>query len=152
MLAREGMVVLYPHNHTCDDESRKDCKVQNEPALLASLIPPLTFLQRFNHVQHLCHSAIAGVSAPAWIARSVRVADNLFLAAEMAACIVVGGVVLEDWDKFGMFFYRPSWITARNVIGPIMVAGGIALEIVLSNRASHEERKCATGIPCGSLN
>jgi hypothetical protein len=87
------------------------------------------------------NSVMAAASVPEWIARLTHSADNLFLAAEIAACIVVGGVVIEDWDKLGMLFYRPSWTALRNAIGPIMIAGGIAFEILFSNRASSKERK-----------
>jgi hypothetical protein len=86
-------------------------------------------------------SAIAGVSVsvPEWIDRQVRSADNLSLAAEIAAVIVVIGIVVEDFDKFSMLFNHPSWIALRNVCGPVMVAGGVAFEILFSNRSSSKE-------------
>jgi hypothetical protein len=89
------------------------------------------------------NSAIPGVSvtAPDSISRLARSADRLSLAAEIAACIVVAGIVLEDWNKFAKLFYYPSWMALRDAAAPIMVAGGIAFEILLSRLSSSQERK-----------
>jgi hypothetical protein len=86
--------------------------------------------------------AIAGVSSvPESINRLARSADNLSLAAEIAACIVVIGIVLEDWGAFSKLFRYPSWIGLRNAVGPLMVAGGIAFEILFSRLSSSRQRK-----------
>lgn len=86
-------------------------------------------------------SAIAGVSPSAFVAILDRKTSRYSLLETIAACSVVAGVVLEDWDEFLRFIDYPTWGTARVAIGGFVVAVGIALEIWFSSRSSSAERK-----------
>jgi len=61
--------------------------------------------------------------------------------AEIAACIVVVGVVMEDWDRFVMFYTQADWHTFWAALGPFLVAGGIAVEILFGRLSSKNEGK-----------
>jgi hypothetical protein len=86
-------------------------------------------------------SAIAGVSSPPWIKRTDRSAANFSLLAKIAAWSVVFGIVLEDWDIFGMAWQHPYPYLIRASVGGVIVALGIAMEIRFSSLEAKAERK-----------
>ena len=87
------------------------------------------------------NSAIAGVSPPPLIAELDRKAAKFSRLEMIAACSVVAGIVVEDWDDFGKFLTQPSWANGRVAIGGFTVAIGIAFEILFSSRSSSAERR-----------
>jgi hypothetical protein len=86
-------------------------------------------------------SAIAGVSPPPLVAALDRKASRYSLLETIAACSVVAGIVVEDWDAFGMFYNRPDWAIGRVAVGGAVVAAGIVLELWFGSRSSKAERK-----------
>jgi hypothetical protein len=86
-------------------------------------------------------AAIAGVSPPPSVAVLDRKVSRYSLLETIAACSVVAGIVVEDWDAFGMFYTRPDWAIGRVAAGGAVVAIGIVLELWFGSRSSKAERK-----------
>jgi hypothetical protein len=84
-------------------------------------------------------SAIADVSP--FVEEQDRKASKYSRLETIAAVSVIAGVLAENWDDFGMFYAHPNWAVGRVAIGGVVVAVGIALEILFSSRASSAERK-----------
>ena len=85
-------------------------------------------------------SAIAGVS-PDLIAVEDRRASKYARLATISAWSVVAGIVLEDWDTFGMVFSHPFPYLVRAAAGGFIVALAIAGEIRFSALESKSERR-----------
>ena len=86
-------------------------------------------------------SESAELSAPDWVESSDRGSERYARLAEIAALIVVAGIVIEDWGRFVIFLGYRTWKTFWAALGPFMVAAGIAVEIVFSRLAASNERK-----------
>jgi hypothetical protein len=78
---------------------------------------------------------------PPWVARMDRRAANFSQLANITGCFVVVGMVLEDWDIFGIVwkYHFPSLIP--EAVGGFVVAIAIALELRFGSSQASAERK-----------
>jgi hypothetical protein len=83
---------------------------------------------------------MAGASPP-WVLTVERKAANFSLLAKIAAWSVVFGIVLEDWDTFGIAWNHHFPYLIRASVGGAIVAVGIALEIRFSSLEAKSERR-----------
>ncbi len=87
-------------------------------------------------------SVISAVSpSDPWVDRMDRRAANFSRLAKISAWSVVGGILLEDWDIFGMAWKYHFPYLIREGAGGLIVAIAIALEIRFSSLEASAERK-----------
>jgi hypothetical protein len=86
-------------------------------------------------------SVVAGESSPPFVVEQDRKAARYSRLETIATVSVIAGVLAENWDDFGMFYAHRNWFYGRVAVGGVVVAVGIALEILFSSRSSSAERK-----------
>jgi hypothetical protein len=100
-------------------------------------------LSEFSTVSNAAdNSAVAGVSpSDPWVERMDRRAANFSLLAKISAWSVVGGILLEDWDVFGMAWKYHFPYLIREGAGGLIVAIAIAWEVRFSSLEASVERQ-----------
>ena len=74
-----------------------------------------------------------------WVNETERSAARYGYAAHFCAWVVVVGVLLEYGDEFLKLFHQPTWTAFKPLIGGVLVALGVAFEVLFGAVESKKE-------------